>query len=227
MGQYSVDLTGQKFGMLTALSRVPGGARRVRWLCQCECGKHHSVLHANLRSGCCYSCGCTRKKREHRKGYKRLGNITEISGYSSWGQMIDRCHNPNSPSYKDYGARGIKVCPEWRAKFLEFIESVGDRPSQAHSIERIDNDGNYEPGNCRWATRIEQANNTRRSHIISYRGQIMTLPQAARAAGNKVTSQAARARIKIGWSIERAVETDYGFSETSRILHERGRKSSG
>lgn len=127
--------------------------------------------------------------------------------YQIWAAMIGRCETPSTTGYLNYGARGIKVCARWRHSFVAFIQDVGVRPSVAHSLDRIDNDGNYEPSNVRWSTRLEQANNKRTSRIVEYRGAQMTVADAARAGGAGVRRETAICRIRNGWSINAAVET--------------------
>lgn len=136
--------------------------------------------------------------------------------YQVWCNMVARCTNPTRDDYSRYGGRGITVCQQWRSGtsdltgFEAFVRDIGPRPTPKHTLDRIDNDGNYEPGNCRWATALEQANNKRTSHFIVYRGRRMTIADAAREAGAGVTRETARCRIRTGWSIEAAVETPLG-----------------
>lgn len=142
-----------------------------------------------------------KKARHFRHGYKTAGKYS--SEYSIWSNLRARCHNPQNSSYPKYGARGIRVCDEWRADFLNFLRDMGRRPSQAHSIERVNNDGNYEPGNCRWATAKEQARNRRSSRFIEIDGTTQTLAGWADQAGINLST--IHARLKAGWEPKDAV----------------------
>jgi hypothetical protein len=127
---------------------------------------------------------------------------TDTAEHRIWRAMLNRCSNPNFRQSKDYRDRGIKVCREWQDSFECFFREVGPRPSSSHTLERENNDGNYEPGNVRWATRFDQCNNTRRNRIVSVRGQSMTLQQAVnRFGGNYGTI---KSRLNRGLSAERA-----------------------
>lgn len=144
-----INLTGQRFGRLVATQRAPH-ARRVHWRCACDCGGEAVVSADRLRSGKTGSCGC------RRHGQSRLPE------YRVWATMLERCRRPRAANYHNYGGRGIGVCERW-LDFDAFYADMGARPSPKHSIDRIDNDGNYEPGNCRWATASEQNRNKRPS----------------------------------------------------------------
>lgn len=131
----------------------------------------------------------------------------DIPEYSVWFNMLSRCDNPNRKSFKNYGGRGIDVCARW-IDFDKFYEDMGPRPSPSHCLERIDNDGNYDPGNCRWVTRLEQVNNRRVTRRVTYQGEEMALCDAVRAAGSVVHYEAAWIRIsRCGWTVEDAVST--------------------
>jgi hypothetical protein len=117
--------------------------------------------------------------------------------------MIARCENKSSPSYKRYGAKGITICSRWRGDFVAFLADMGPRPSLSHSIDRIHNTGNYEPENCRWATKQEQANNRGSNRIIEYNGEIRTLAEWARVSGLKLTTL--HNRLKKGWKMGEAI----------------------
>lgn len=128
--------------------------------------------------------------------------------YRAWSHMRRRCFDTKATAYPRYGAKGIIVCPQWRNDFAAFLADMGRKPSPAHSIDRINNDGNYTPKNCRWATFTEQQNNKRNNMRVFYRGIEMTLAEAVRAAGSLIDQRLARSRIiRDGWTTERAVET--------------------
>ena len=140
-------------------------------------------------------------KRRYVHGHKTAdGGSRE---YHCYNAMRARCHNPKTPHFSRYGARGISVCDRWRDSFLAFLEDMGRCPSPQHSIDRIDNDGNYEPGNCRWATATEQANNRTTSKFITHHGMTMTQAQWARRIGIKQSTL--HARLKTGWTVDRAL----------------------
>lgn len=159
-----IDLTGRSFGRLSVLGlaeRSPAG--KVRWRCSCECGGSATVMTDALKSGKTQSCGCLQKERtadalrKHGDGSRAHGEARE---YRSWMGMLTRCHNPRNPKYPRYGGRGISVCDKWRASYATFLADMGRCPP-GFSLDRIDVDGDYEPGNCRWADAATQAFNRR------------------------------------------------------------------
>lgn len=154
-----IDLTGNVYGRLTILAeaeRTPLG--QSRWLCHCECGNEKVIRGSSLTSGESLSCGC-RKLEPNLKNTKHGESNSPV--YRVWSSMLSRCQNPNHQAWENYGGRGIRVCPRWQ-DFRNFLHDMG-KPEQGLSLDRIDNEGNYEPDNCRWATRSEQASNVRTS----------------------------------------------------------------
>src|SRR5580704_1885635 len=138
------DLAGLRFGRLTVLSEVGRtGSGGVRWLCACDCGNRVTVASTKLQSGLRQSCGCLHAERV-KESNTRHGHA-HTPTWSSWGHMISRCHNPKNSNYRHYGGRGIAVCEAWRNDFLTFLRDMGERPA-GKTIDRINNDGNYEPG---------------------------------------------------------------------------------
>lgn len=162
------DRTGHVYGRLTVISRAPNDKnRRTCWNCICECGSEIIVMNGNLQTGQTRSCGCYMAEKARKWMTSPGAPRTTTHGawltpeWYSWSCMKQRVLNPNRKGYKDYGGRGITICPQWRHSFSQFLADMGPRP-KGTSLDRIDVDGNYEPGNCRWATRKEQQNNQRR-----------------------------------------------------------------
>lgn len=172
------DITGRKFGRLTALKIHLEEGKRTQWLCKCECGNEKLIPLSSLSSGKGKSCGCLRKELTGEK-FRKHGLINTTL-YNTWLNMRDRCRNKKSPSYKNYGARGIDVCAEWDdyKKFYEWALNNGYKKSL--TIDRIDNDKGYYPENCRWATKETQANNTTKNVRTEIDGVERTLSEHAR-----------------------------------------------
>jgi hypothetical protein len=174
-----IDITGERFGRLVALSAHSYG-KQTRWNCVCDCGERRVVLLSQLRDGKTQSCGCLHIERVKAA---RTHGMASSPEYTVWRSMLDRCRNPNGATYARYGGRGIAVCARWQGSFEAFYADMGPRPSPEHSIDRIDNSGNYEPGNCRWATHTEQALNKRNNRFIEWNGARLTVTQWAGRIG--------------------------------------------
>lgn len=189
----AMDLTGQTFGYLTVIKRNGVDRRnRPKWLCRCQCGNETTVAQDSLRVGNTKSCGCFRRQVTGNRARKH--GKSQTSTHRIWARMIQRCTNAKSSDYEFYGGRGIKVCDRW-LKFENFLADMGERPPHL-TIERIKNHLGYEPGNCRWATRLEQANNMRSNHVIATSQGDLTLSQIARIVG--IAYSSVKRRIKRG-----------------------------
>lgn len=186
--------------------RTRQGRTRIFRSCRCDCGVEKPVEEQSLRLGLSVSCGCQKaEKASLRLRLHGEGRKDEQSAeFRIWLSMKNRCNYPSSRAYKFYGGRGIKIDPRWERDFLSFLADMGRRPTNRHSIDRIDGNDGYKPGNCRWATKSEQMRNTRRNRLVEFDGRTMPLAEAAELAGlpRYVVSQ----RItKLGWSDSRAL----------------------
>lgn len=217
------DLTGQRFGRLTATGhRVVN--RRTIWSCSCDCGQTREVLSHNLIKGATRSCGCL--MRESR--YLSTGaNFTTHgacraptrASYKRWRAMMDRCYIGTTAQFCDYGGRGIYVVKRWHHA-PNFVADMGN-PPEGMTLERIDNNGPYSPENCRWATRAEQSLNHRRNRLVTYNGETKPLIEWSKQTG--IHHRTLTNRIDRGWSVERALTQPAG--PANRLKHQAPRAS--
>lgn len=199
----STSMIGKRFGSYTVLAydgyRVTSKSRQKMWLCVCDCGTERSVSQGNLKNGNSKSCGCW--KADHAREWKLTHGMTGTPEYNTWKQMIKRCYNKKARNYRWYGAVGISVCDSWRTDFLAFFNHVGQKPYKAHSIDRYPNrNGNYDPGNVRWATQDQQVDNRDVVVFIEHNGMSMTATQWAKHYG--ISAQSIRYRYKRGLPME-------------------------
>lgn len=195
------DLTGQRFGKLTVLSVCRVGADpRLAWLCSCDCGGTTRARGDSLRSGLTRGCGCLAGSTPI---HGKTGTLTHIS----WRSMKQRCQSPSTANFSLYGGRGISVCERWSNSFEEFLKDMGERPSRGHTLDRIDNDGNYEPGNCRWATYDQQANNRRTNLKLTAPGLFegLSVKEAHRRGNAGISLSGFYKRLASGESVEAAL----------------------
>ena len=198
------DLRGQRFGRLTAESyeHTPNG---VRWTCLCDCGRRMKVRTAALHNGNTKSCGClaleTSKAVNTAHGHTAGRKVTPT--FKSWLSMLARCYDEKNISYPHYGAKGIKVCERWRTSFEHFLADLGERPSRKYSLERNDSSKDYVPGNCRWATRVEQNRNRSSNVWIKVGVERLLLADWAKRLGTGESTIINR--IKRGWTEKEAV----------------------
>jgi hypothetical protein len=211
------DLTGRRFGRLVVVAfaerrQSPGGTR-VLWLCKCDCGGETKASANTLKRGHTQSCGCFRLSRISEVLTKH--GASKAAEYPAWHRAKRRCSDPSVTEYESYGGRGIKMCERWLNDFGAFLSDMGPRPTAQHTIERINNDGNYEPHNCRWATRLEQGNNKRNNVHLTIDGRTLTVSQWSRETGVKARTIAKR--ISKGWAPERAILTPGGVRDRARM----------
>jgi len=190
------DITGQKFGRLLTISPAYSKNDRWYWNFLCDCGNKTTKNGKDVRAGHTKSCGCQRLNPDI-----KTHGMTKSPTYKSWCKIKERCNNPKVINYPRYGGRGITVCDRWVNSFENFYADMGERPANT-SIDRIDNSGNYEPFNCRWASLKTQANNARSNRIIEYHGESHTLSEWCDIKG--INYNTFCGRFFRGWSIERA-----------------------
>lgn len=198
MGKF-VDLSGQVFDRLTVTSRFERRDKHTDWWCKCSCGNEHVATSNALRKGTCKSCGCLSAELASERA-KTHGD-TGSREFRIWCGMRSRCDKPENKRYGYYGGRGIKVCERWRS-FENFLSDMGRSPP-GMSIDRIDVNGDYEPGNCRWATMKEQMNNTRTNARYEHDGKSMTVREWSESTG--VPVHTIKGRLARGISIAQAI----------------------
>lgn len=206
-----IDLTNMRFGRLTALYIDRSKTKRVYWKCKCDCGKTLSAPSCRLVSGETKSCGCLRNEMASKR-LKKHG-LTKQTLHNAWLNMKTRCDNPIYNEYEKYGGRGITYCKEWKSfdNFMNWALNNGFNDTKDSngrnllSLDRIDNNGNYCPENCKWSTRVEQARNKSVNKNYEYEGKIYCL--TALAEISVVSKDSIRRRLKKGWSVKDAVDT--------------------
>lgn len=207
-----LDLTGQRFGKLVAIKCVGQDKHKnALWMCKCDCGRTKTVASRSLVGGSTKSCGCLETGKFINSIGKQMHGCSGDRLYRVWGGMRNRCYDKNRREYPNYGGRGIRVCDEWLhdfAAFRDWAYANGYDPSlpgSECSIDRIDVDGDYCPSNCRWVPMSVQSFNKQNTVSVVYKGEALTLVEASRLFG--VIPGTISARIKRGWSAERAIET--------------------
>lgn len=198
-----IDLTGHRYGLLLVRKLLGRKGTHTYWECACDCGGETVASTNKLRMGDTTSCGCLSSKNTIGDRFRTHG-MSRSSEWVIWHSMNQRCHRPRNSGYKTYGARGIKVCRRWRKSFQAFFNDMGPRPSKRHSLDRIDNSKDYGPKNCRWATKREQASNTRKASLLTFNGETKTMNEWSRVTGIKVSTIHCRLRY-LGWPVADAL----------------------
>lgn len=191
----TIDITGKRFGRLVAIKFSHSKGGHYFWECLCDCGNKVVIGKGNIVGGHTKSCGCLRREIIH--------GMAGTKEYKIWTEMLQRCRNPNNKAYKHYGGRGITVCKKW-LKFENFFTDMGKRP-EGTWLERRNNDSDYKPSNCGWATPREQHRNTRANKIIKYKGQSKCLAQWCEELN--LNYKTTLKRFRMGWLVEKAFTT--------------------
>lgn len=209
------NLIGLKFGKLTPVSMIKEKGKRILWECFCDCGKKSVIVRSDfLNNGTTKSCGCIVRTR---KGLC----VKDRKTYQAWRNMIRRCYDPSVDSYELYHSRGIKVCVKWRKDFNSFYEDMGSAP-KGFQLDRINNDGNYEPNNCRWVSPKQNCNNKRSNKLLTAFGKTQSAEMWANEYG--LSGKVLRQRLdRDGWSIEEAISKSID-SEVGRFKKGHKRK---
>lgn len=207
MGRF-IDITGQTFGKLTAIKRVENNnLGKVQYLCLCECGNKKIVTKQNLTNGICKSCGCIKKEQDKINLKFPKHNMCSTRLYNIWKGMRWRCRSKKNKRRKFYLDKSIEVCKEWQEDFLNFYNwAMNNGYKDTLTIDRINNDGNYEPDNCRWATYTEQNNNQSTSKKYIYKNKIYTIKELSEMTGIKLPTLYQRLE-QSKWEIEKAINT--------------------
>lgn len=203
-----IDLTGQRFGRLTIVSRAPDTLPgRARWNCVCDCGTRTVSRSDAFKNSKNASCGCY--NNELSVARLKTHGKTHTPEYKIWQGMRSRCKNPSNAAFYKYGARGIIVCQRWH-NFEHFFADMGKRPSIKHSIDRLDGTKNYQPDNCRWATARQQQNNLKNNVRLSHKGKSLTVGEWSKVVGLK--PKTIQGRMRLGWSVADALTLPIYFN---------------
>jgi hypothetical protein len=214
-----MDLSGRRFGRWVVLEKAERKNNKVHWKCQCDCGNTSVAASSALLGGKTNSCGCL--QRDQAATRVKSHGLSMTPTWSSWISMRKRCYYNNSIVYKHYGARGIKVCPDWRDSFEAFFRDMGPRPPGT-SLDRIDGNGDYTPENCRWATIEEQLRNRSITRFHEVDGCSMTVREACERYGKTIGQ--VNGRLSWGWDIMDALKTPTGAKRGSSDLDRRGER---
>lgn len=209
---------GDRFGKWTFVGEIT----RSRWALRCECGTEKSARAGDVRNGHSKSCGCSSNHSNRRDGKLRKHGVTfDDKIYRAWQSIKQRVFNPNVRNYHRYGGRGISMCPQWAGDFEAFRAAVGTPPSPSHSLDRIDNDGDYAPGNVRWATASEQRTNQRDSILVALSGSTKARPLAEWCRERGVKYATAWRRLQAGLSPDQALDpsTRYDREKGAYVNH--------
>lgn len=211
-----IDLTGQTFNRWTVLSRAKQSphSRSTRWRCKCACGTIGDIRSTQLRQGVSMSCGClvidigNLKNKTH--GHSQNGERKRSQAYEAWGSMKSRCLNAKHAAFARYGGRGIRICERWKS-FENFLADMGEPPTKKHTLDRENNNGDYEPSNCRWATWKQQQQNRRNNRIIEFNGERRCAADWADKTG--------LSRYVIYWRIRQGMPPAEIFGPLLRVRH--------
>jgi hypothetical protein len=219
-----IDLTNQRFGHQVALRRADPSEHRernrriVHWWVRCDCGAERTVREESLRAGISTRCRKCQARKMH-AARRTHGQHASIE-YKTWQRMLDRCRNPHNARYPGYGGRGIRVCDRWAQSFEAFYADMGPRPGKGYSLDRVDNDCGYEPGNCRWATIDVQSRNKRDNVMLTFEGRTLCLMDWSREYG--INRDTLANRLRVGWPVDLALKTPArDGNRLARLLRER------
>lgn len=205
VAKHAVDISHQVFGRLTVLGPIERAKnKQIAWLCLCECGNTCTVQGYSLRSKNTISCGCY--QLENRFTVNKTHGLSRTSVYTLWCHIVSRCTNPKNKVYVNYGGRGISISNQWQHSFELFYAYISQLPNfgvKNYTLDRINNDGNYEPDNVRWATWTEQQRNKRNTHLVTYNNETRPLVEweSITGIGRSTLAQ----RLKLGWSVEKTL----------------------
>jgi len=207
--------SGDKYSRLTIIKEIEKKQYNRQFLCKCDCGNETTVSSSQLLKGDAKSCGCLRREvtAQRNRKEKTTHGLSKTRVYGIWERMLSRCSNSEDKNYCNYGARGIKVCDEWKDVTIFYDWAISNGHQKGLTIERIDNDGNYEPNNCKWIPRKDQNKNRRMNRQITYKGETKNLTEWSKVTG--INRKTLETRLKNGWVVERALTTPVRTRQTA------------